>query len=105
VLGPFLQRYRDQCNALGFGSVCATNRWNKARFLAVLDTSDVAIAHTQASAVALLKSNPELYGVTNEQNEIVSAGLYSRDGSKKGDFVRSKNSLPPFVLSGRRQTD
>lgn len=105
VLGPFLQRYRDQCSALGFGSVCATNRWNKAQFLAVLDTSDVAIAHTQASAVALLKSNPELFGVTNEQNEIVSAGLYSRDGSKKGDFVRSENALPPFVLSGRRQTD
>gem|GEM_PF-1846276 len=105
VLGPFTQRYRDRCTALSFGAVCSTNRWSKAQFLAVLDTSDVATPHSQASAVSLLKSNPELFGVTNEQNEIVSAGLYSRDGSKKGDFARSENALPPFVLSGRRQTD
>jgi Protein of unknown function (DUF4127)/Copper amine oxidase N-terminal domain len=105
VLGPFPSAYRDRCAAMGLGSLCSTNRWRKADFLAVLDTADVATPLSQSAATALLTSNPELYGVTNEQNEIVSAGLYSRDGSKRSDFQRSEAALPPFVLSARRQTD
>jgi hypothetical protein len=105
VLGPFPTHYRSQCSALGLGGVCGSNRWSKDQFLQVLDSADVAITQHQSAAVALLKSNPDLFGITNEQNEIVSAGLYSRDGSKKGDFKRSEAALPPFVLSARRQTD
>ncbi|MBL8297056.1 MAG: DUF4127 family protein [Rhodanobacteraceae bacterium] len=106
IQGPFPSRFLSRCAQLGY-AFCASASWPKAEYLNVLDTADVAagnLVDTNA-ALEILRANPELYGAPNEQNEIVSAGLYSRDGSGQSGFQRAEAALPPFVLSARRQTD
>lgn len=106
IQGPFPARFGARCQQLGY-SFCGNAGWPKAEYLRILDSADLAAGNTldSAAVLALIRGNPELYGVPNEQNEIVSAGLYSRDGSSRSAFVRSEAALPPFVLSARRQTD
>ncbi|HEX5748565.1 MAG TPA: stalk domain-containing protein [Archangium sp.] len=103
AVGPFPTLYRTRCQQLGYTN-CATNNWPTDQLLRIIDTAGLT-SQTQAEVVALMKSNPEVYGVPYENNDIVSSGLYSLTGSALADFQRSENPMPPFVLSGRRQTD
>jgi hypothetical protein len=101
--GPFPTLYRNRCQALGFPD-CATNSWRTDRLLQVIDTAGLT-SMTTSEVLALMKSNPEVHGVPYENNDIVSAGLYSPTGSALANFQRSEDPMPPFVLSARRQTD
>ncbi len=101
--GPFPTLYRNRCTALGFPD-CATNSWRTDRLLQVIDTAGLT-GMTTNDVLALMKSNPEIHGVPYENNDIVSAGLYSQTGSALADFQRSDDPMPPFVMSARRQTD
>jgi len=103
AIGPFPSLYRTRCQELGFTD-CATNSWRADRLLQIIDTAGLRTL-TQSDVVALMKSNPEVFGVPYENNDIVSAGLYSPTGSALADYQRSEDPMPPFVMSGRRQTD
>jgi len=101
--GPFPALYRHRCQALGFPD-CATDSWRADRLLQVIDTAGLT-SMTTREVLALMRSNPEVHGVPYENNDIVSAGLYSPTGSALADYQRSDDPMPPFVMSARRQTD
>jgi hypothetical protein len=103
VRGPFPTRYRTHCSTLGYTN-CATDTWTKAQALHVIDTVGLT-GSTVNDVLAVMKSNPEVYGVPYENNDIVSAGLFSQTGARQQDFSRSEEPMPPFVMSARRQTD
>jgi hypothetical protein len=103
VRGPFPTRYRNHCASLGYTN-CATDTWTKAQALHVIDTVGLT-GSTVNDVLAVMKSNPEVYGVPYENNDIVSVGLFSQTGARQQDFARSEEPMVPFVMSARRQTD
>ncbi|MEM9553413.1 MAG: DUF4127 family protein [Acidobacteriota bacterium] len=112
ALGPFPQRYRDRCLAYAGSTTCNSDKWPTSIVQQVTDTADLTASPALSSSqvVDLFESNGEIFGVPLENNDLVSAGLYSPNGANDGNgnggnYLRSEDPLPPFVLSGRRQTD
>ncbi|MEM1201775.1 MAG: DUF4127 family protein [Acidobacteriota bacterium] len=111
ALGPFPQRYRDRCLTYADAATCNGDRWPVDVVQKVTDTADLAGPTLSTQGVLdIFRANGEVFGVPLENNDLVSAGLFSPDGAADGNgnggnYVLSEATLPPFVLSGRRQTD
>lgn len=110
ALGPFPQRYRNRCTVYASPATCNDDRWPADLVPKVTDTADVATALSTQQVLDLFTSNGEIHGIPLENNDLVSTGLFSANGADDGNgnggnYVRSEDPLPPFVLSGRRQTD
>lgn len=105
VYGDFPASYRARAQALGMSSTqAASNTWPMASFLSVAETVGLT-GRSTAEVVAEMESNLEIYGLPFDNHDISTPGMFSLTGGNWKSFVRSEAVLPPFIMSGRRQTD
>jgi hypothetical protein len=105
VYGNFPANYRSRAQALGMSSTqAASNTWPMANFLAVADSVGLT-GRTTSDVVAEMEGNLEIFGLPFDNHDISTPGMFSVTGGNWNSFVRSEAILPPFVMSGRRQTD
>lgn len=103
ALGNFPASYRTRAQALGIPQA-SSNSWPLASLLQVVDTTGLT-GRTVSDVVSEMQSNPEIFGLPYDNHDISTPGLFSLTGGNLSTFSRSEAVLPPFVMSGRRQTD
>ncbi len=101
--GNFPELYRARARELGIAEA-NTNRWPLSRLLEVIDSAG-ARGRSTAEVIAEMQSHTEIFGLPYDNHDISTPGMFSTTGGNQKDFVRSEAVLPPFVMSGRRQTD
>jgi hypothetical protein len=103
ALGSFPANYRARAQALGFAA-SASDAWPTNHLLQVIDSVGLT-GRSTADVVAEMQSHLEIFGLPFDNHDIASPGMFSLTGGNLKDFTRSEAVLPPFVMSGRRQTD
>ena len=105
VYGNFPANYRVRAQALGMSSTqAASNTWPLARFLEVADGIGLS-GRSTSEVVSEMEGNLEIYGLPFDNHDISTPGMFSVTGGNWKSFSRSEAVLPPFIMSGRRQTD
>jgi Copper amine oxidase N-terminal domain len=105
VYGNFPASYRARAQALGMASALAqSNAWPEAQFLRVADSVGLSGRSTEA-VLSEMEANLEVFGMPFDNHDISTPGMFSVTGGSFNSFTRSETVLPPFIMSGRRQTD
>lgn len=103
AIGNFPELYRARARELGLAEA-NSNVWPVEKLLEVIDTAGSRGRDT-ASVVAEMQSHVEIFGLPYDNHDISTPGMFSVTGGNTRTFTRSEAVLPPFVMSGRRQTD
>ncbi len=103
ALGNFPELFRARARELGFTDA-NSNRWPIEQLITVIDSSGLRGRNTE-QVIAEFESHTEVFGLPFDNHDISTPGMFSVTGGNRKDFKQSEATLPPFIMSGRRQTD
>jgi hypothetical protein len=105
VYGNFPASYRARAQTIGMASALAlSNAWPAEQFQHIADTVGLTGRSTE-SVLSEMEANLEIFGLPFDNHDISTPGMFSVTGGSFQSFTRSEATLPPFIMSGRRQTD
>lgn len=103
ALGNFPELYRARARELGYPEA-NSNRWPIEKLITVIDSSGLR-GRSTAEIIAEMESHTEIFGLPFDNHDISTPGMFSVTGGNRAKFTQSEATLPPFIMSGRRQTD